>query len=143
MTRQKYLLDTCICICWLRDKFDVRECINAVGFDNCCISEMTVAELKYGKVLGQLKGGQKYKEQPMKEFFNAITIVPIAPVFDLYAEERARLTLAGKPTGEFDLLIGCTAVAKKMVLVTENVKDFENIKDIRIENWLEGKRTNP
>lgn len=35
MIRQRYLLDTCICICWLRDKFDVRERINAVGFDNC------------------------------------------------------------------------------------------------------------
>lgn len=47
------------------------------------------------------------------------------------------MALAGTPTGEFDLLIGCTAVAKKMVLVTENVKDFLNIKDIKIENWVE------
>ena len=44
MTRQRYLLDTCICIAWLRDKFGIRERINTVGFDNCCISEMTVAE---------------------------------------------------------------------------------------------------
>ena len=35
MTRQQYLLDTCICIAWLRDKFGIRERINAVGFDNC------------------------------------------------------------------------------------------------------------
>ncbi len=137
MTRQQYLLDTCICICWLRDKFGVRERINAVGFDNCCISEMTVAELKVGKVLGQLKGGPRYKEQPMKEFFDAITTIPIAPIFDRYAEEKARLTLMGKPTGEFDLLIGCTAVAKKMIMVTENVDDFENIRDIQIENWID------
>ena len=46
----------------------------------------------------------------------------------------------GKPTGDLDLLIGCTAVAKKMIMVTENVDDFKNIKDIRIENWLEDKR---
>jgi tRNA(fMet)-specific endonuclease VapC len=140
MKRQRYLLDTCICICWLRDKFDVRERINAVGFDNCCISEMTVAELKVGKILGQLKGGPKYKDQPMKEFFDAITVIPVSPIIDRYAEEKARLTLMGKPTGELDLLIGCTAVAKKMIMVTENVDDFENIKDIQIENWLEGKR---
>lgn len=134
--KQKYLLDTCICVCWLRDKYNVRERINAVGFDNCCISEITVAELKYGKVLGQLKGGPKYKEQPMKEFFEAITVLPIAPFYDRYAEEKAHLTLAGTPTGEFDLLIGCTAVTKKMVMVTENVDDFKNIKDIKIENWV-------
>jgi tRNA(fMet)-specific endonuclease VapC len=37
---------------------------------------------------------------------------------------------------DFDLLIGCTAVTEGMMLVTENVKDFKNIKDIRIENWV-------
>ena len=58
-------------------------------------------------------------------------------IFDRYAEEKARLTLMGKPTGEFDLLIGCTAVAKKMIMVTENIEDFENIKDIQIENWID------
>lgn len=115
----------------------VRERINAVGFDNCCISEMTVAELKVGKILGQLKGGPKYKEQPMKEFFDAITIIPVSPILDRYAEEKARLTLTGTPTGEFDLLIGCTAVAEKMIMVTENVDDFKNIKGIQIENWIE------
>ena len=114
-----------------------------MGFDNCCISEMTVAELKVGKIIGQLKGGPKYKEQPMREFFDAITVIPIAPIFDRYAEEKARLTLMGKPTGEFDLLIGCTAVAEDMIMVTENVDDFKNIQGIRIENWLEGKRNRP
>ena len=137
MKQQQYLLDTCICICWLRDKFGIRERINAVGFDNCCISEMTVAELKVGRVLGQLKGGPKYKEQPMKEFFSAITTIPIASIIDRYADEKARLMLMGKPTGEFDLLIGCTAVVTKMIMVTENVEDFKNIKDIQIENWID------
>ena len=61
--KQQYFLDTCICAYWLRNKQNVRERINAVGFDNCCISEMTVAELKYGKAYGQLKGGPKYREQ--------------------------------------------------------------------------------
>ena len=137
MKQQQYLLDTCICICWLRDKYGIRERINAVGFENCSISEMTVAELKVGKVLGQLKGGPKYKEQPMKEFFCAINVIPIATIFNHYAAEKARLALMGKPTGEFDLLIGCTAVANKMIMVTENVDDFKNIKDIQIENWID------
>ncbi len=64
-------------------------------------------------------------------------IIPVSPIFDHYAEEKARLTLAGTPTGEFDLLIGCTAVSEKMIMVTENVDDFKNIKDIQIENWIE------
>lgn len=48
----------------------------------------------------------------------------------------ARLTMAGTPTSDFDLLIGCTAVSRKMVMVTQNIKDFENIKDIHLENWV-------
>ena len=137
MRQPKYLLDTCICVCWLRDKFNVKSRINEVGLENCCISEITVAELKFGKIYGQLKGGPKYKVQPMKELFEALTVLPVSPIFDLYAEEKARLTLAGTPTGDFDLLIGCTAVSHKMIMVTENVDDFKNIKDIEIENWIE------
>lgn len=137
--KSKYLLDTCICVYWLRDKFNVRDHINAVGFGNCYVSEMTIAELKFGKVYGLLKGGPKYKEQPLKEFFHAVNVLPIAPIIDRYAEEKARLVLNGVPTSDFDLLIGCTAVAKKMILVTENEKDFLNIKGIQIENWIERK----
>ena len=137
MARQKYLLDTCICIYWLRDKFDVKDRVNSVGMENCFISEITVAELKFGKEYGKLKGGTKYKDQRLEEFFNAINVIPVSPFFDLYAKEKARLTMAGTPTGDFDLLIGCTSVAKKMVMVTQNTKDFENIKNICLENWIE------
>lgn len=45
---KKYLLDTNICIFLLRGKYDVDKKIDQVGLENCCISEITVAELKYG-----------------------------------------------------------------------------------------------
>ena len=64
-------------------------------------------------------------------------MLPIAPVFDLYGVEKARLRMAGTPTSDYDLLIGCTAVAEDMVMVTQNVKDFKNIKGIKIENWID------
>jgi tRNA(fMet)-specific endonuclease VapC len=54
--KQKYLLDTCICAYWLRDKQNVRERINAVGMENCYISEITIAELKFGKALRSAEG---------------------------------------------------------------------------------------
>ncbi|WP_288909981.1 PIN domain-containing protein [uncultured Bacteroides sp.] len=49
---KKYLLDTNICIFLLRGKYDVDKKIDQVGLENCCISEITVAELKYGAELG-------------------------------------------------------------------------------------------
>lgn len=47
-----YLLDTNICIFLLRGKYDVDKKIDSVGLGNCAISEITVAELKYGATLG-------------------------------------------------------------------------------------------
>lgn len=38
---------------------------------------------------------------------------------------------------EFDLLIGVTAFANEMILVTDNIKDFRHIKNLKLENWLE------
>lgn len=140
MARQKYLLDTCICVYWLRDKFNVKDRVNSVGLENCYISEITVAELKFGREYGKLKGGPKYKDQRLDEFFTAINVIPVSPFFDKYAEEKARLTIAGTPTGDFDLLIGCTAVARKMMMVTQNIKDFENISNIQLENWIDNNK---
>lgn len=137
MKRNKYLLDTCICVYWLRNKYSMDLHINEVGMENCFISEITIAELKFGKVYGQLKGGPKYRDQLLEQFLDDINILPIAPILDSYAEEKARLVVNGKPMSDFDLFIGCTAAAKKMILVTENVKDFVNIRDLKMENWVD------
>jgi len=40
---------------------------------------------------------------------------------------------------EFDLLIGVTSVEHKLTLITDNVADFQNIKDIQIENLFNRK----
>jgi len=44
----KYLLDTNICIYYLKGLYNLKEKINVVGNENCYISEITVAELKFG-----------------------------------------------------------------------------------------------
>lgn len=36
----------------------------------------------------------------------------------------------------FDLLIGATAVSNDLIMVTENVKEFQRIQNINIENWI-------
>jgi tRNA(fMet)-specific endonuclease VapC len=56
---------------------------------------------------------------------------------DYCAVEKARLRLAGTPADDdFDLLIGCSAVVEKMVMVTDNIKHFKNIDGIHLENWI-------
>ncbi|MCR5454381.1 MAG: PIN domain-containing protein [Bacteroidales bacterium] len=137
MKHKRYLLDTNICAYILRGKYNLNEQIKAIGgMEYCYISEVTIAELLYGKEYGKLKGGPKYKDQQLEKFFNDINTLPIYPVFALYGKEKARLRRAGTPISEFDLLIGCTSVQENMIMVTQNVKDFKNITGIHIENWI-------
>lgn len=139
MARKAYLLDTNICVHLLRGKYNVDKQMDKVGFNNCYISEIVMAELKYGSELGRQMGYHD-KDEHLAEFLSAINVLPIIDVLDLYASEKARLRLAGTPADDnFDLLIGCTSVYFGMYMVTENIKDFKNINNIKIENWINRK----
>lgn len=134
---KRYLLDTNICVFLLRGKYGVDKMINQVGLRNCFVSEITVLELKYGVELSKQKDGIDRAAQ-LDEFLSAISVIPITDALDICAKEKIRLRLAGTPADDdFDLLIGCTAVAGNMALVTENIKHFKNIKGIKLENWIE------
>lgn len=51
----KYLLDTSMCIFYLRGKLNLDEIIREKGNENCCISEITIAELRFGAENSQIK----------------------------------------------------------------------------------------
>ena len=137
MSMKQYLLDTNICIFLLRGQYNIDKKLDEVGLENCHISEITKAELKYGAELGREKG-MKWRAEQLYEFLSSLKIIPISSAIDLYASEKARLRLAGTPINDdFDLLIGCTAVVNELIMVTENLKDFKNITDIQLENWIE------
>jgi len=130
----QYLLDTNICIYFLRGKLNLDEIIREKGKENCFISEITVFELRFGA---------ENSENPAKShkavdlFVNGISVIPIFGSIKKYAKEKVRLRKIGKPINdEFDLLIGVTSVENKLTLVTDNGKDFENIDGIKIENWF-------
>jgi tRNA(fMet)-specific endonuclease VapC len=53
----------------------------------------------------------------------------------LYAKEKARLRKEGNIIDDFDILIGCSAIANDLVLVTRNEKHFKRLTSIKIENW--------
>lgn len=129
----KYLLDSNICIHFFRGKFGIYELLESVGLKNCAISEITLAELVFGAKKSDYP--QKNKEI-INEFTDQITILPIFDAIPKYAKEKVRLQKEGKIISDFDLLIGCTAIENDLIMVTENVKEFERISDIMIENWI-------
>jgi len=130
---EKYLLDTNICIYLFKGKYLLDEKLRKVGFRNCCISEVTLAELKYGAECSErISENMKMVD----DFANEITIIPIYNSLSIYAKEKARLRKAGKLIDDFDILIGVTAVANNFVLVTENEKHLSRISKVKIENWI-------
>ena len=131
---KKYLIDTNICVYYIKGQFDLHEKFAEIGADNLYISEITIAELKYGIENSTKKRDNK---KTIERFISSIQIVPIIGSLDIYAKEKAKLKKKGQPIDDFDLLIGSGAIANEMVLVTRNVKHFNKISDINIENWVD------
>ncbi|MBR6088153.1 MAG: PIN domain-containing protein [Prevotella sp.] len=136
MTPAGYLLDTNICVFYLRGKYNIDKAISRVGLKNCFISEITLLELMFGVELSMQRDGID-RNASLKLFLNDINILPIIDAIDIAAHEKVRLRLAGTPCEDnFDLLIGCTAIANDLICVTDNTKDFRRFQNIQLENWV-------
>lgn len=128
-----YLLDTNICVHFLRGKFGLSNILAEVGFANCSISEITIAELIFGAE------NSSHTSKNLRAIEGFIEEMPVIPIYDsiyLYGKEKARLRKAGNMISDFDLLIACTAVKNELIMVTENIREFERITNIKLENWV-------
>ena len=131
---KKYLLDTDICIFFLKGRYGLVEKIDAVGKENCFISEITIAELLFGAENSQ----NHVKHIKEVEFFEKeFKILPINSSLRTYAKEKVRLRKNGTPVAEFDLLIAASALSNGLIAVTRNVSHFSKIQNLRIENWTQ------
>lgn len=129
----KYLLDTNICIHFFRGKFNLLKKFQDVKLENCVISEITLAELVFG---AENSSNPKKNYKLIDDFSEQITILPIFNSIPVYAKEKVKLRKSGSMISDFDLLIGSTAIANDLIMVTENLKEFERISDIKLENWI-------
>ncbi len=129
-----YLLDTNICIHFFRGKFGVIEKIESNRPENCAISEITLAELVFG---AENSKNPKKNHRLIEQLTDIVTVLPIYDSIITYGKEKARLRKLGTMISDFDLLIACTAVEKNLILVTENIRDFERVSGIKIENWID------
>lgn len=128
-----YLIDTNICIHFFRGKFNLYDKFQEVGIENCAISEITLAELIFG---AENSTNPEKNYRLIDNLTDQMMILPILNAIYVYGKEKARLRSSGIMISDFDLLIGCTALEKDMIMVTENVKEFGRIQDLKIENWI-------
>lgn len=128
-----YLLDTNICVFYLKGKYDLLAKIEKIGRQHCFISEITVAELLYG---ASCSNDREKVLSEVNRFINQFEVLPIYESLPTFADTKAHLRKEGIPIDNFDLLIGVTAVHHKLIMVTENVKHLNRLPQIKIENWI-------
>lgn len=80
----KFLLDTNICIYYMKGLFDLDLKVEDVGNENCFISKITLAELKFGVANSTNK---EKNNIALTNFLEGVSIVPIYNALDLYADE--------------------------------------------------------
>ncbi len=129
-----YMLDTNICIYIIKQKpLDVINKFTKLKPEQVSVSSITVSELQYGVVKSQHKTKNNYA---LQEFLSPLNIEP----FDfnsalIYGELRLRMEKSGKQIGSFNTLIAAHAISIGATLVTNNLKEFQRIKGLKLENW--------
>lgn len=127
----KYLLDTNVLVAMFRGRQTIRDAILKVGFDNCCISEVSMAEL----LVGVYKCGYEEHSHETRFVEEHFTSIPISGAIEKYAQIRAELEAAGTRLDSFDLLIAATAITQGMTLVTHNTNHFERVPRLNVRDW--------
>jgi len=131
---KKYLLDTNVCIFYFKNKYGVREHLLQIGFENCAISEITLAELIYG---AECSDNIEKNMRLVNDFIQRIRVLPVLNAIGIYAKEKALLRKTGNMIDDLDIFVGATAIVNNMILVTDNEKHLSRLSKIHIENWVE------
>jgi tRNA(fMet)-specific endonuclease VapC len=132
-----YLLDTNICIYLLNRKSGYEHIlsrIDGLAYEQVAISAITLAELSYGIAKSVKKAANRMK---LDYFLHQFDCLPFdSEIANAYGEIRTRLILQGTPIGPLDMLIAAHALQLKATIVTNNVREFERVEGLAVENWL-------
>lgn len=129
-----YLLDTNICVYFMRGKRVIASKFAEIGQEHFFISEMTLGELLYG---AQCSDRPSENTNAVYVFCKYVTVIPASEIWEEFAIQKAHLRQKGLLIEDADIIIGATAIANKMVMVTENTKHLGRLDGITIENWIQ------
>jgi tRNA(fMet)-specific endonuclease VapC len=129
-----YLLDTNICIYIINEQpAQVLQRVIQAGRDSLAISTVTVAELAFGVAKSTRADSRAKLENFLSKF----------PILDwdqnaawVYGNVRKNLEAKGQRIGERDLLLACQALALDATMVTNNIREFERVEGLKLENWV-------
>ena len=131
----KRLLDTNICIYIIKNKpLQVKKRFQEFKIGELALSTITVSELFYGA----------YKSKYVEKNLAALEsfLLPFEVIdFDYnasinYAKIRASLEKNGNIIGNMDMQIAAIALSLDIPLVTNNIKEFLKVENLKLENWV-------
>jgi tRNA(fMet)-specific endonuclease VapC len=131
-----YLLDSNICIYIIngRPKKVVQK-IKEYNPPEIKLSSISIAELEYGVSKSE---NREKNRQALIHFASAFDIVNFNDDdAEIYGLIRADLEKKGQVIGPYDMQIAAQAISRNMILVTNNVKEFSRVKNLKLENWAE------
>jgi tRNA(fMet)-specific endonuclease VapC len=117
--------------------------LKEVGDENVATTIVTAIEILRGRhefILKAADGADLLRAQQRLDESEALLLdIRIFPINSAAAAEfdKLRQVKKLKKIGRADLLIGCIALAHRAILVTRNVKDFQQLPGLRVENWVD------
>ncbi len=130
----KCLLDTNVCVDYLSGRHpQVTRRLQARRPGEICLSAIVEAELRYGI---ERSSRRRVNETRLDEFLAHFEVLTFdSRAARAYGAIRSALEASGTPIGPNDLLIAAQAQAHKLVLVTDNVSEFQRVAGLKVENW--------
>ena len=131
----KYMLDTNTCIYIIKRKpVEVIAHFRQLQISQVSISSITLSELEYG-VIKSSRPAQNHSA--LAQFLAPIEILHYGDAAaQHYGELRVYLEKQGTPIGSLDMLIAAHALSTGCILITNNVKEFERVPNLKIDNWV-------
>lgn len=106
----------------------------AYGTERVCISIITSAEIQFGFA----KRPSPRLEETLRYLLSSVEILPFDMPADFsYGQIRAQLEQQGSVIGPNDLFLAAHALALDLTLVTDNIREFSRVPNLRVENWLD------
>lgn len=135
VTAPRYLLDTNVIIALMKDNTHVTRRIQEVEAASLTLCAPVEAELWFGVARSDPQRQENNRQRLLTLLRWLPSLAFAGEATEQFGDIRAHLARLGTPIGPYDLQIAAIARAHDLTLVTRNVREFERVPGLRLENW--------